>query len=102
MKGWDAETREALRRGATRDGLQADVGGIRMHDLAREAVAIAKAGLKARARPGLGGMVPDERHFLHALEESLETGKAPADELLEHYHGDWGGDLSRIYAQFSY
>ena len=52
--------------------------------------------------PGAGGMIPDERHFLHALEDSVESGKTPADELLEHYHGDWNGDLNRIYAEFSY
>ena len=83
-------------------GLQAVVGGRRMIDLAGEVLNIARGGLKARARPGLGGMVQDERHFLHALEDSVETGKAPADELLEHYNGDWNGDLSRIYGEFSY
>jgi glutamate--cysteine ligase len=46
---------------------------------------IAEAGLKARARPGAGGLVPDETHFLNALKESVETGKVPADELLEQY-----------------
>ncbi|WP_413872650.1 glutamate--cysteine ligase [Albidovulum sp.] len=101
-KGWDAETREALRAAASIDALQGEANGIRMLDLAREAVKIAGAGLKARARPGAGGMVPDETHFLNALQESVETGKVPADELLERYHGDWGGDLSRIYADYSY
>ncbi|WP_212524969.1 glutamate--cysteine ligase [Actibacterium sp. MT2.3-13A] len=102
VKGWDAETREAWRVGASERGLQAEVGGRSMQDLAREVLDIARSGLKARARPGLGGMVADERHFLHALEDSVETGKVPADELLEHYNGDWGGDLSRIYGAFSY
>ena len=102
VKGWDAETREALRVAASVDGLQAQVGGINMHEIAREAVAISEAGLKARARPGAGGLVPDETHFLNALKESVESGQVPADELLEHYNGDWGGDLSRIYPAFSY
>jgi glutamate--cysteine ligase len=101
-KNWDAETREALRVAASVDGLQAETHGVKMHDLAREVVAIAEQGLKARARPGVGGMVPDETHFLNALQESIETGRVPADELLEKYHGDWGGDLSRIYAEYSY
>ncbi len=101
-KGWDAETREAWRVAAAEGGLQAEVGGRRMHDLAREVVDIAEAGLKARARPGAGGMVPDETHFLNTLKESLETGQVPADELLARYHGDWQGDLSRIYAEYSY
>jgi len=102
VKGFDVETRDAMRVAASVDGLQAEVNGVNMHALAREAVAIAEAGLKARARPGAGGMVPDETHFLNALKESIECGHVPADELLEHYHGDWNGDISRIYSQFSY
>ncbi|AVO38352.1 glutamate--cysteine ligase [Pukyongiella litopenaei] len=102
VRGWDAETREALRVAAGKDGMQAEVGGLKMHDLAREVVALADAGLKARARPGAGGLVPDETHFLNALKDSLETGTVPADELLDRYHGDWDGDLTRIYADYSY
>jgi glutamate--cysteine ligase len=102
VKGWDAETREELRIAASEQGLQAKVGKIDMHELAREVVAISDSGLKARARLGAGGLVPDETHFLNALKDSLDSGKVPADELLEHYHGDWGGDLTRIYGEFSY
>lgn len=101
-KGWDAETREAWRVQASIHALQAEVGGRKMRDLAREVVAIAEAGLKARARKGAGGMVPDETHFLNPLRESIETGRVPADELLEKYHGEWNGDLTRIYAEYSY
>jgi glutamate--cysteine ligase len=101
-KGWDAETREAWRVAATIDGMQAEVGGLKMQDLAREVVAISHAGLKARAMPGAGGLVADETHFLDALRETVETGKAPADELLEAYAGEWGGDLDRIYDAHSY
>lgn len=102
VKGWDAETREELRVAASVDGLQAKVGNIKMHDLAREVVDIAETGLKARAYPGAGGLVPDESHFLNALKDSLETGKIPADELLDRYHGDWNGDLTRIFDDYSY
>ena len=102
VKGLDAETREGLRRAAAKDGLQGEAGGVKLHDLAREAVNIAEAGLKARARPGAGGLVPDETHFLNALKESVETGQAPADELLAKYHGEWHGDLTRIYGAYSY
>ncbi|SDX35255.1 glutamate--cysteine ligase [Roseicitreum antarcticum] len=102
VKGWDSEAREALRVAASVDGLQAETHGIRMHDLAREVVAIAEAGLKSRAMPGAGGMLPDETHFLNALQETLESGQTPADELLARYNGDWNGDLTRIYADYSY
>jgi glutamate--cysteine ligase len=101
-RGWDLDTREALRIAASVDGLAADTHGVRMLDLAREVVAIAEAGLKARARPGAGGLLPDETHFLNALRESVETGQTPADELLAQYHGDWGGDVTRVFAEHSY
>ncbi|MEQ5825841.1 glutamate--cysteine ligase [Sulfitobacter sp. NFXS29] len=102
VKDWDADTREELRIAASTHGLQAEVGGLKMHDLAREAVALSETGLKARARPGAGGLVPDETHFLNALRDSIETGRVPADDLLADYHGPWNGDLSRIYAEYSY
>jgi glutamate--cysteine ligase len=97
VKGWDAETRQALRVAASRDALQAEAGGVKMHDLARQVVDIAEAGLKARARPGAGGLVPDESHFLSALKDSLDSGQVPADELRARSHGDWTGDLRRSY-----
>ena len=102
VKGFDAGTRDALRVVASSHGLQGEVNGVNMHQLAREAVAISHKGLQNRARAGAGGMVPDETHFLNALHETIETGMTPADELLERYHGDWNGDLSRIYAEYSY
>ncbi|MEM9636337.1 MAG: glutamate--cysteine ligase [Pseudomonadota bacterium] len=102
VKDWDMGTRDLMRVAASVDGLQAEVHGIRMHDVAREAIAISQSGLAARARAGAGGLVPDETHFLNALHESIETGKVPADELLERYHGDWQGNLSRIYGEYSY
>ena len=102
VKGWDAETREALRVEASVHALQARVGDINMHDLAREVLAISEAGLKARQLAGAGGLVPDETHFLNALQESIDSGMVPADELIARYNGDWNGDLTRIYPEFSY
>ncbi|MEM6477965.1 MAG: glutamate-cysteine ligase family protein, partial [Pseudomonadota bacterium] len=101
-KAFDAETRQELRVAASVEGLKAQVGGVSMLDLAKEAVAIAEAGLKARAMPGAGGLVPDETHFLNALKESLESGTSPADELLSRYEGAWGGDLRQVYSEYSY
>jgi glutamate--cysteine ligase len=102
VKDWDADTREALRVAASKDALQAQVNGIDMANLARQVLDLSEAGLKARARPGAGGMVPDETHFLNALRESVDSGMVPADELLERYRTDWNGDLGPIYAEYSY
>jgi glutamate--cysteine ligase len=102
VKDWDAGMREELRVAASVDGLQARVRGLSMQALAETVLDISRGGLRRRARPGFGGMVPDERHFLTALEDSVEDGMTPADELLEHYWGDWNQDLSRIYGEYSY
>ena len=102
VKDWDAETREALRVGASVHGLAAEAGGLKMQDLAAEVVAIADAGLKARARPGAGGMIPDETHFLNALKETVETGQTQADELIARYEGEWAGDVTRVFGEYSY
>ena len=102
VRSWDAETREEWRHAAAVSGLQGTVGNRTMQDLAREVLDIAEAGLKARAKPGSGGLVPDETHFLNTLRESVDSGRVPADELLEKYNTEWGQDLSRIYAEYSY
>ncbi|WP_417588487.1 glutamate--cysteine ligase [Pararhodobacter oceanensis] len=101
-KDWDLETRDEMRVAASVDGLAARTNGIYMRELANEVLNIADAGLRARARPGSGGLVPDETHFLNALRDSIETGQTPADELLERYHGDWAGDISQVYDEYSY
>ncbi|WP_096786730.1 glutamate--cysteine ligase [Rhodobacter sp. CZR27] len=99
-KGWSAETREALRVAASVDGLQAEVDGLRMADLAREVVAIAQAGLRARGRAGAG--MSDEAGHLDVLAESGASGRGIADDLLDRFHGPWEGDLRRIYPEMSY
>ena len=84
----------------TKLGLKAEIGGRSLQEIAREVLEIAGAGLKARARAA--AFDDDETHFLSALQEIAASGRTAADELLDHYHGDWGGDLDRIYADYSY
>ena len=101
-KGWSAEEREMLRRDVSVEGLHARIDGRSVRSLAAEVLSIAKSGLIARGRAGADGLIPDETHFLNALHEIVERGESPAQELLEKYHGEWGGDLSRIYDEYSY
>jgi glutamate--cysteine ligase len=89
VKGFDVDTREGLRVDASVRGLQAEVDGVRMMDLARASVALSQAGLAGR---GLG-----EERYLAPLVQSLDTGKTQADRWLDLYHGAWGGDLTPIY-----
>ena len=66
---------------------------MKLMDLARAAVSLSEAGLKAR---GLG-----EEVYLAPLTESLATGQTQADRLLGLYHGVWGESLDPIYAAVS-
>ena len=102
VKDWDAQTRGEMRIAASVSALDARVGDISMLYLSREVLRIAEGGLQARARAGAGGLIPDETHFLAALQDSVETGKTPADEMLDRYHGEWDGDLSQIYGAYRY
>ncbi|MEM7614413.1 MAG: glutamate--cysteine ligase, partial [Pseudomonadota bacterium] len=85
IKDWTAEERDQLRIDAGKTGLRAEIQGRNLRDVAGEVLTIAKSGLTARARPGAGGLIADETHFLNALHETIESGKTPADELLDHF-----------------
>ncbi len=101
-KGWSAEQRAQLRLDVAKDALQARINGIEVLDIAKELVSISHAGLKARARPGSGGLIPDESHFLNALQEILGRGYSPAKKLERLYRCEWGGDIKRVYQEYSY
>jgi glutamate--cysteine ligase len=68
--------------------------------VARDMVAIAKEGLKRRARTSACGK--DETVYLSELEEIADSGLTPADRLLELYNGPWQGDVSRAYEDLAY
>ncbi|MBN9481188.1 MAG: glutamate--cysteine ligase [Bordetella sp.] len=99
-RDWAVADHERLRRDVTRLGLKAEVGGRSVRDVAVDMVAIAKQGLKNRARFS-GGMV-DERGYITELEDIADSGVTPADRLLALYEGEWGGDISRVYRDFAY
>ena len=100
VKDWDIADHERLRRDVTRLGLKAEVAGRSVRDVAVDMVRIARDGLKNRARFS-GGMV-DERGYLSELEDIADSGITPADRLLELYHGEWQGDVRRMYRDFAY
>ena len=101
VKGWTLDERQALRDAVPKLGLDAPLsGGRKLRDIAGEALDIASAGLKARAR--LNGAGDDETGFLEPLREVVRTGKTPAEVLLERYHGAWGGNVSKVYGEASF
>ena len=83
------------------EGLKATTpSGEPLLELGKRVLAIAESGLNARGRLNSAG--DNESGFLDPLREVLATGKTPAERLLDRYHGEWKGDISRIYAEESY
>lgn len=68
--------------------------------MAAEVLAISRSGLAARAQLNEAG--DNETGYLQPLDEIVSSGKTPAERLLDLYHGEWGGDLSRIYGEKSF
>lgn len=101
VKDWTNADHEQLRRDVPRLALKAPIpGGGTVLDLARQVLAIARDGLARRNRCNSAG--DNESGFLDPLNEIAGSGLTPAERLLERYHGDWGGDLRRLYDEMSF
>jgi len=101
VKGWSMEERQVLRDSVPKLALDAPIAGNRkLRDIAAEALDIARAGLSARARLNASG--DNESGFLAPLDEIVASGQTHAERLLARYHGEWKGDLTRIYAEESF
>jgi glutamate--cysteine ligase len=101
VKGWTIEQHEEIRQSVPKLALRApapDGGTVR--DLARKVLAIASDGLTRRARLNSAG--DSESGFLDPLNEIVAAGKTPAERLLDRYHGDWQGEVSRVYSEMSF
>ena len=101
VKDWTIEQREALRGVVPRQALEAPTpDGRTVRELAADVVDIAAAGLSRRGFLNAAG--DNEGGFLDPLHDVVASGMTPADRLLARYRGDWNGDVSRIYEEFSF
>lgn len=99
-KGWTAEQRQALRDQVPRLGFKATIAGRSVLEIARECLALAHAGLARRDRQDWMGR--DETRYLVPLELIAERGQTPAEELLEKFHGAWGGSVDPVFSEYAY
>lgn len=63
-------------------------------DVAREVVALSHEGLVNRGE--------GEEVFLKRLQDIVDKGKNPAEELLSLYEGEWEGNVDPIYKTMAY
>ena len=100
VKSWSAQERQQLRDDVPRRGFNAVVRGASVLDLARVCVDIARHGLARRDRNDVNGC--DETRYLEPIDEYIERGVTPAEELLEKYHGPWRGSVEPVFTEYAY
>jgi glutamate--cysteine ligase len=84
----------ALRPLVPRTALDTPWHGGTLRDLMREALAISRDGLRARARLDAKGR--DETLHLAPLEAIAAGAPTQAERWLERYHGPWRGDVTHM------
>ncbi|MBU6418281.1 MAG: glutamate--cysteine ligase [Proteobacteria bacterium] len=87
----------ALREAVPATGINTRFGTGTLRDLAKDVIAIAAEGLKARARLNQEGQ--DEALYLAPLQEIAAGAPSQAEHWLTRYHGDWNGDVTRIFEE---
>jgi glutamate--cysteine ligase len=101
VKHWSLEERQRLRDEVPKLGLKATTpGGETLRELGARVLAIAESGLNARARLNAAG--DNESGYLDPLREIVARGSTPAEQLLEHFHGQWRGDVRKVYEEESF
>ena len=100
VASWTAADHAQLRADVTRRGLATPFRGRPLKEWALEVLQLARDGLKRRAE--LDTTMDDERIYLDPLFEIADSGKTPAEFLLEEYHVRWGGRIEPLYAEQAY
>ena len=101
LRGVGFEAVSALRAAVPREGIEARLDSpwpVRsLRALATEMVAIARAGLQARGRPGREWL--DESGFLDPLIAIAEGAPNQAQHWLSRYHSVWNGEVGRVFIE---
>jgi glutamate--cysteine ligase len=100
VKDWSAAERQKLRDDVPKLGFKAVIRDTNLLELARETLALSDAGLRRRNKRNAKG--EDESSFLRPLDEFVERGITPAEELLDKYNTVWNRSVEPIYNEYAY
>ncbi|WP_075218071.1 glutamate--cysteine ligase [Mongoliimonas terrestris] len=100
VKDWTDAERQALRDQVPSLALKTPFRTGTVLDVARQAVALSRAGLARRARLNSGG--DDETVYLAPVEETVALGRTQAEVLLDRFATTWGGALDPLFADHIY
>jgi glutamate--cysteine ligase len=100
IRDWTPAEIAALRDRVPARALGTPFRGGTLGDVALEVLDIARRGLARRAR--LNSQGRDETCFLDVLFAIEESGRCPAEEHLEAFHGRWNGSVDPIFVEYAY
>jgi len=100
VKDFTRAERHALRDGVPKYALKLPFRSGNVRNLAVEALRIAAAGLRRRARLNSNGA--DESIYLDPLIEIVDADQTPAERKLELFHGPWNGNVDPVFREFAY
>jgi glutamate--cysteine ligase len=100
VKSWTARERQKLRDDVPKLGFAATIAGRDVLQLAKATLALAQEGLARRRRLDANGY--DESRYLQPIEEYVARGITPAQELLDKFHGPWGGSVEPVFREYAY
>ncbi|MCZ2158539.1 glutamate--cysteine ligase [Bartonella sp. 220] len=99
-KDWCFEEVLDMRRRVPKEGLRTPFRQTIILEIARQAVAISRKGLKNRRQYDADGL--DETNFLVPLEEVIAMGQTNADRFLSLYHSIWNETVEPIFLECAY
>ncbi len=107
VKDWTVAEMEEMRREAPRLALKTRFRNRTLQEIALEVLSISRAGLKARGRADgcsctNDPSILDETRFLDPLDQIAQSGRTPAEDLLEAYRGRWGGSVDPVFREYAY
>ncbi len=100
VKDFSMTERNALRDGVPKQALKLAFRGASVRELAIEALKIAQAGLKRRARLNKYG--GDEAVFIEPLIEMALANETAAERKLALFHGPWQGRVEPVFREYMY
>ena len=89
-----------MRDDVPRFGFKARIRDRYLFEIARECLKLSHAGLRRRGR--IDQLGRDESRHLEPLERILESGRTPAEEMLDKFNGEWGGSVEPAYQEYAF
>ncbi|HYW92295.1 MAG TPA: glutamate--cysteine ligase [Gammaproteobacteria bacterium] len=100
VRDWTPEEHARLRREVPRDALGTRFRDRSLREVAVDVLTLAREGLRRRARRGVRDV--DESPYLDVLDTIAQSGRCPAQELLDAFHGRWRENIDPVFREYAY